>query len=281
MTLEIDTRILTERLNGLYDALLANGQQCDAQQLVRDEAGRLIKTIVNFTPPLGPGGKATGARKAGELAIAKQLNSLFSEAEPDTITEIQNKYGDTNVSTGLTMKDGMKLPLNWANIDSQGNRMREFHHQYRRNGRVPIEKKQKGRWDARVVVPEGKRAPYVSKVQKSVGRWRASIAAALPSLQQHVPTWINRHFGSVQAIQILDMSMLNHPTQPRITFGTRAPGIDAAYVGRVNFAIKLRAKAMATRARMIIRGYGEDMRSGRKPTHHASKTSPVPQPPLE
>lgn len=274
-----DGVLLRRRLNALSDALLSHGgsrEAADAFVLVRDESSRLMRTIINFTPPLGPGGRAAGARKAGEDAIRKELASLFSQAGKPLIERVVSENGYNNVRAFTTNQEGQPIPLLWDNVNPAGDNMAGWHHRFQnRSGKIRKVKQQIGQWRARVVVPEGSRDPYVESVVKRVGRWKATIALALAAIGEKVPAWLRKHLGDVRGIAILDVSKLSHPTSPEITFGTRAPGVgqpSRRYQSRVSAAVQSRARSMARRARLIRNNYCREITEGRDPRPCAAST---------
>lgn len=268
---QLDTSVLSERLRAVHKALLENGQECDMQQLFLDEGRMLVRQCVAFTPPLGPGGRNAGAKQAGEHAIERELNSLFSEATPEFIGHIVEEHGISDIHIHRRNVD-----IQIDNLDQSGARMDEFHKKARgRRGKVKLLKQKIGVWHARVMVPEGTKAPFIAKVQKRVGRWRASLAVGLPRLGGKVPRWISRHFDNIGDIAILDMSKLSHPTSPSFVFGTRAPGVgEPAYDYRRSFqsAIRSRIRSLTRRGQLVMNGYAQDINARRNPRRHAKDT---------
>lgn len=244
------------------------------EAFLADETAKLVKQIVAFTPPLGPGGRNAGAKQAGEQAIEKEMKSLFSEADTLTIDEIGSEHGLKAIDTFIYGKNKELIHVQWTHLDPNGARIEEFHKRFKNHrGKVPLRKQQKGTWSARVVIPKGMRQPYIDKLKERVGRWRASIARVLPAIGRPVPNWISRHFGKIYDITILDLSQLTHPTQPSITFGSRAPGIEANYQNKIKAAVRTRTKAMGNRARLILSGYAKDVTAGLRARSRTQETA--------
>lgn len=255
---EIDTKLLSDKLNSLSDALFGAGK--DASNVVRDEGRRLTRTIVNFIPPIksqyGP------AKKSGEMAIERELKSLFSEAQPELIQKVTKEHGASNVHSFITKKDGTKQEILWDNVINP-DQMREFHHKNRDNrGKVPLKRSGFPVWTARVIVPQGSLVPYIKVVQKNVGKGKASMAKAGIDMGDKYPAWIADKTGNNQAA-ISDISRLADPSRPSVTFGSRAPGINRLGP-RIQAAVKMRARAVGRRINLLINGYKGDFEKGRK-----------------
>lgn len=231
----------------------------DASHIVETNTRILSRTMVNFMPPLREKGGKASPRLNGEAAIKRQLSSLFQEALPHTIDKVGSIHGIHNVNAWVTGRDGMKLNLQWDNIDPEGQRMAEYHNKYRnRNGTVNVTRwdtASSGTWKARVVVPQGSLKPYIRMIQGRVGRGKCSLSIVGQRLGDRYPAWITRHndyvLSSGRAISQIN---LNNPAAPSITFGTRAPGC-SMIIGKVNAAVKFRIRAIARGTRMILEDY--------------------------
>jgi hypothetical protein len=244
----------------------------DAAAVVQDEHRLLTKTIVNFTPPTPALGMS--ARKAGENAIKRELASFFSEADASLIDTIGSEHGLTGINTYITQKDGQKLQLLWNRIDPLGEGMEAQHKAIRNNrGKIPPSRKSgqgSGKWSARVIVPRGTLAAYTAKIQARVGRWKASWAQGLARTGVNFPAWISRHFGTVNEESVFDLSKMNDPVRPSITFGSNSPGNNRIR-SLVQNAVNLRAKAVLRKIKLIISGYSKDVASGIRATSQAHK----------
>ena len=262
ITAEIDVSRAQDSMDALYAAMLGAGQ--DASNLVKDETRRLAKTIVSFTPPIK--GTAGTPRSQGEHAIEREFNSLFSEATPRLIDEVGSKYGLHNIRTAyLTEQGGQRLNLQWDHLDPTGDRMDQYHKMYQRDGKVPLVRRQsKTVWASRVVVPLGSRGPFIKKFQAHVGRWKATFALVGSRLGDTFPAWISRHFGSLGETGIADLSGLSDAEKPSITFGSRSPGNNKIR-SSIQAALNTRARAMVSRARLIVSGYAKDVAQGMRP----------------
>ena len=272
MTFELNADALVLKLDSLQEALLAKGQSGDAVQIVKGEVKQLSRTIVNFIPPLGSGGK-----EIGEHAVEVGIRSVFSEASPELIDEIGAHYGIRDVTKAwITNKDNSRVSLSWDNIDPLGDRIAEYHGHYRdpRTGKTPPPlPKQKGSlWAARVVVPSGTLQPYIDKVKQRVGMWKATWAFPAAQLGHHFARWISRHFGNIGDLTIYRED-LNDPLRPSITIGSRFPG-NFKMQSSIEQAIKVRSKAVKRRIELILSDYARQFNSGSRVTSAATRVAP-------
>lgn len=268
---KIDTSILNQRMASLYDALLGSGQ--DVSTIVVDESRRLARTLVNFVPPIKS--KWGNPKKSGEMAIRRELSSLFSEADQGLIDEVGSLHGIRNVNTWITNRNGGKQQILWDSIDPVGSRLRQNHHQARGpRGKIKLHKRNgyPQTWSARVVIPAGTLEPYTRNVESQVGKGKASLALAAAQLGEKFPSWIGRHFGNVSQTAIADISHATDPTRPSVTFGSRAPGVDRLQA-RMQGAVSLRAKKIAGRIRLVLSGYAADIKAGMRAQKRGKRTT--------
>jgi hypothetical protein len=252
ITAEVDSNRLQLAMGELRSAMLDKGM--DASNIVSQNTRALARTLTNIAPPLkGPGGSS---QKIGLNRIEKELKSLFTEVEPLTIDEVGSLHGIRNIDTFLTQRDGGRLNLLWDNIDPLGAHMPEFHRKYRSSrGRIPYDRRAAGAgtWRARVVVPQGSRAPYIKAVQARLGRAKCSIGLVGMMLADNYPTYIMRHKGSVQNIAHVEIQ-LDRKNFPGVAFSSRAPGIGQIR-NAVQSAVTWRAKAVERRVRLVLTRY--------------------------
>jgi len=263
---------IRELRNVLYDA----GEDSDLRTILKDEARRLITLVVKFTPPLGPGGKSSGAKQAGERAIERELKSLFGEVSPELAEATENKYGRENID-GYIEANGRPMRIQWDHLEQSPDALQRWHNQYRgKRGKVPLVKSESGIWKKRVIVPQGSRKLYIEKEKLRVGRWKASVAAALPFLGGRVPRWISRHFTDVRSISILDLSQMDNRFYPSITFGTRAPGTgepDYDYRSKFQAAIRSRTRSISRRINLLIKVHCAAVNGRQSITRRAEQTN--------
>lgn len=260
-TVQIDTSRANFALIGLREAMVGKGM--DASNIVVDELRFLSRTIVNFTPPLGPGGRAAGAREAGEGAINRELKNLISEAKPEFLSEVSAKWGLKDVHGFVESSQKAPLAINFANLDLDGSRLPELHEQYRnpRTGKVQLQRSQSGTWNARVLTSEGSRQPFTDKLIDRVGMWKASWAYASTLVGAIFPRWISRHLSAVIPFAIADLSHARDPEKPYVIFGSRFAG-GHRIRAQVNSAVQFRARKIAQKIKLILSDYKRDVAQG-------------------
>lgn len=257
-TFELNTDALILKLDSLQAALIGSGQSGDAISIVRSEAKQLSRTITNFVPPLRGDGEAVGAH-----AVEVGIRAVFSEASPALIDEVGSKHGIRDVHTYVTEKDSSRLALDWQNIDPLGDRIAEYHKRFRdpRTGKTPRALRSvKGTWAARVVVPQGTLQPYIDREKKRVGMWKSSWAFAGAQLGHRFPRWISRHFGILGNLTVYQEN-LSDRLRPTITLGSRYPG-NFRIANDIKTAMKVRAKAVEKRIRLILSNYSQQFNHG-------------------
>lgn len=274
-TAEIETDQAYLAMDTLRDAMCAKGM--DATNLVQDQTRLLDRTIVNFVPPIKS--KWGNPKASGEGAINVELKSLFSEAEPKTIDEIGSLHGVRNVDTWMSKPGGERLHIVWENLDPEATRLDEYHRQYQDNrGKVKRQKASPiGTWRARVVVPQGSRAPFIKAQQAKVGRAKCSMSLVGQRLGDKYPSWIYRHNDHAlnSGTGIVNINESN-PAAPSILFGSRAPGIGRIRA-RVQSAVSFRAKVMVRRAKLILNDYKDWKTVRSKANARKGKPSETPE----
>lgn len=252
-------------------ALLGHGM--DASNVLTQNVRGLARTLANITPPIRERGNKGSPRLNGEDRINKELCSLFSEATTKLIDETGSRFGLHGINTFVDSKDGSKLHLIWDTIDPMGSHMKEEHDKARGSrGTVNVSRRDvpRGTWKARVVVPQGFRAPYIKGVQARVGRGKCSMGLVGMRLGDDYPAWIARHKQSIGDIAIININMSN-PAFPQITFGSRAPGI-GRIKERAQAAVKLRTAVIKRHIKLILEDY-KDWRTVRAKANARRRSS--------
>lgn len=274
-TIETDKLILG--MDSLREALLGQGQ--DARNLVQDETRILARTIVAFVPPVSNG---KSAKQIGELAVESDLKDLITEVNQTLIDEVGSKYGITDIKGAYLMeRTGERVQLEWEHIDPTGNRLDEYHAQYRnKDGRIPKSGDSADNvWSARVVVPYGTRDPFIAKIKAHVGHFKATWAKAGAILgDRSYPRWITNHFGT--QLGILNKDGLSNPEAPTITFGSRAQG-NQKIAKDVQKAVNARVKNLAAKVKLALSGYSRDLAKGMRAQARASQQQQEQGPSVE
>lgn len=256
ITAIINTDLLIHKMNQLEAALLGSGK--DGVELVKGEVRQLSRTIVNFVPPIG-----ANAKEIGEHAVEVGISAVISEATPVLIDEVGSKYGLKDISTAyVTETTGEKLNLEWENIDPIGERIEQYHEQYRNQaGRTPRAFPQSSdKWQARAVVPVGTKQPYAEKKKKMVGLWKASWAYAGAMAGFKFVSWISRHFGTLGNLGIYE-PYFDDPKKPFAIIGSRFAG-NSRIIASIQKAVQVRARASEKRLGLLMNNYKQQWENG-------------------
>ena len=249
---DLETSGYISALNQIHDALIGRGDDADARDLLKHETKLLIEQILTFVPPKN--------QRQGRNAIQHELNALISEAETDTINDVMQKAGGRtiNVEGGITMKDGYKLPIKWANIVPSGNQntIKRLHYFYKdTRGKVPYAGSSAGIWRSRIVVPMGAKKQYIAGVITRVGRAKAAWCKLAASLKVKIPAYVAQHGNSPFAFA--DTSGLQGDNLS-IGIGSRAPGVWDLQ-RQINDAVRARVPKMLRHAALIISDYNKSL----------------------
>lgn len=267
ISVTIDSSQLNHQMDNLYNAMFATNFG-DISNLLRDETKYLIRTIVNFTPPL----RKEGGKENSKIVIRDDLYSLISEAPQDMIDRFSATYGTANIDAYHTKKDGRKERVKWDLIVQNVGNLPELHDTYRgARGRPKRMKKSQTQWISRLVVPVGARDPYVEQVQKKIGRWKAKWALTGKEKcgDDKYPKWITQHFESVRgkSFSFSEFDIEN----PQITFGGSGPNF-RDNIDRIRDAMKLRTRVIGDRIKLMWSGYAADMAKSIRIAANAHKT---------
>ena len=274
-----DTKRGRDALNSLHDAMVGRGM--DVSGIVEGDAMQLAIQIANFMPPLGPGGKSAGARKAGESAITREIENLISEAKPALFDELGSKFGISHIDTWRAKPGGEKLHLLFDHLAVQQGALHGLHKAYRdKDGKIPLEKPQRGIWHSRILVQEGDRDTYLKVLIDRVGRLKATWAWTAASLgAKRLPRWVTRHFGKLGGQAIFDGSKLKDPKRPFVIFGSRAPGTRRPET-KVKQAMTSRARILKIQVQRILAGHATNIARGQLCTPLAKRMK-KPEPTIE
>jgi hypothetical protein len=263
-----DTSVLQSKLGSLKDAL-----QVDGRLIVEDETARLSRALCNVAAPWQPGGG--NLERLGIRSVEREIQNLASEAKPELISEVAAKWGLKDINGCVTGTDHVKLPLEWANLDTSGQDLPTLHQRYRDwKGKVPLVPSPLGHWKSRVVVPAGTRAAYLERRRQHVGRWKASWGYAAYRLgSTRFNQWIKRHFMLLGSYAVFRPEGLRDPVRPSITFGSRVAGnYRSDFHNRVQFTVKARVRAIARRIEKAAQGYQADLATQMKTQAQARKS---------
>ena len=281
-TLQVDDTVFRDRLNAL--AMHVG----DAGKVLKQEAKMLMREIIARTPPQGGTSRVSryetidvNARRQGELAIAKDLKSVFevmSDANYAKWLNIARLKRLQRSKSGARFKFNYIMPSGTTDrtkaivdVELYGEtleQMREHHQSLRspstgrtlqkfRNRRDPL-----GR-NKRIEIMYVSRSMYEkyrAQVWKYVGKQKGGWGVGAQLLGIRLPGWIMRHANGVNGYVL---SNLDDKTSPSITIGNKTPGVIRNCERIVNYALQNRARFMERNlARLIKYGSGKTGNSG-------------------
>lgn len=283
-TLQVDDTVFRDKLNALA------AHVGDAGKVLKQEAKMLMREIIARTPPQG--GKSrfgsgasdvidVNARRQGELAIAKDLKSVFevmSDASFAKWLAIAKRRRLQRGKTGARFDLKYVMPSgttdkNKAIVDVELygetlEQMREHHQSLRspstgrtlqkfRNRRDPLGRNKAVRI---MYVSQSNYEKYRAQVWKYVGKQKGGWGVGAQLLGVKLPGWIMRHANGVNGYVL---SNLDDKTSPSITIGNRTPGVIHNCERIVNYALLNRARFMERNLRRLIKyGPGKNGNSG-------------------
>ncbi len=255
VTLAIDTRGLTRRMEEFHDALIGRGQMGDAATIVEDEARLALKQIITLTPPKGLG---QDARKVGEGAVARDLRKLFTPIGDELLNAVGSKHGVANIDAWFTTANGTKEHIQWDRIDPTGAGMRDWHNRNRDSrGRAYKRVRDKeGVWYSPYVVSKDDFKAYWLRVKSHVGRRKAAWGVSFKDLGGRLQGWVEAHVAGARGRVKKNLT----GTRPFVTVGNSSPGI-AGDAHIVSSAMRIRSQAIGRRIKLVLSGYSKDMKA--------------------
>jgi hypothetical protein len=233
----------------------------DARKVMRTELGQLVKTLVRISPP-SDRNKSMRMMKA---KIEKKFTKLRTQ---------QNNYDQVEIRPS---RSGLKYWAANSNFLFAGaadadmtkattNELRAVHYRTRKQSGsyllvVPFKiprKKQRVAITTKIFTTEKQIAALGKRIAKNFGRLKAGWLAPLKKGaisaggKFAVPNWVRIHMPGLRGDFI---DGINTPSNPSFTLINRAKGVDGKASKRfVNYALRIRAKAMAANAKLILAG---------------------------
>jgi len=269
-TLQVDDTVFRDKLNAL--AMHVG----DAGKVLKQEAKMLMREIIARTPPQGGTSRVSqfttidvNARRQGELAIARDLKSIF-EVIPDGLHSKVLRENPSGVREMKVWLSGSKTKfvVDRDYFATSLDQMHRFHQSKRSKatGRTPRNKTHRyqelGRNAARdkMIVSKSMYEAYRGNVWKYVGKQKGGWGVGAQLLGIRLPGWIMRHANGVNGYVL---SNLDDKTSPSITIGNRTPGVIHNCERIVNYALLNRARFMERNLRRLIKyGPGKNGNSG-------------------
>lgn len=249
---------------GIRDALIADGRQGDAANIIEDEARRFLKKAVQLTPPKN--------KMQGEQAVEDDLKHVFTPADADFLLyEFGGSRG--NVDQWFTNKKGEKVHAQFEALDIHGAGMKKFHAMQRNARGRTMRGLSRGNktgelWKARYVVSYDALADYARKIKARVGMRKSGWLRSYNELGGKLPSWIQRQISRALGGVVNNLGVKGKPS---ILMSSHAPGAkdDQRMLAAV---LRSRAVAIERRFRLIMNHYAWDIKSGGGVKRHATRT---------
>lgn len=251
----------TVDISGLQQTLgaLQRATGKDSQTIVRDECRLLAMQISKLVGP--------NPRQALERRIERDVRSSLLATAPNIDPQHQGTGDIRWISSGPRFLVGVPKALRPpSNVEGIQKIIRE------KRGKASIEISRRGRQRVyisnRAVITKAQVQQAVRQIKQRVGRFKASWAQTAAQLGEgSIPQWISRHFPTPKN-RLINLSNLED--KPSIIFGSASPGA-RRFSSLIQAAVKIRAKIVATRVRLILSGYRKDIARGIRPLSHASR----------
>ena len=240
--------------NKAAQRLIATSKKSTKQNLY--EQGKII--VVEAAKLTPPNKNLKWNKKGGELALTNDINKILISLGPNLYNQFIEIFGGAVNRRELRTKDGrVYVSDNDVAVSDLG----KWHRSQRgRNGRVTTAgqggDRNIGRSKSynRGVTTESKKAGYIRKAIKMVGKTAAGWKGAAQKLQAKLPAWITRHdrpgyANYVQRGSLGELELANEGIYPRLkgTLEKRLKWVLArrakALNRRVDYFLKQNAKA--------------------------------------
>lgn len=248
-------------------ARLAGETKKTKKEWVETAARGFVKDVVAITPPGSPGNSGSGAKKAGETAIASDAARIFQPMSPAAIRQIQDFQGRESASQ-FGHKGAAALGEVRDVVLSFG-QMAAFHQARRKaNGRVSgggqggrLNRERAAdlttglrRKDLRSldigIVEKSDYVRFITLLQKNVGRLAAGWNKAAALLGVRLPAWVRRHGDSAGEAGVTVTNTLFRLT---VSNAVKFVGNVRAYDRRVQAALNLQAAKMNRQADFLMK----------------------------
>ncbi len=245
ISIRVDTSVLDHKLDQLRSALVGAGRPGDAATILQDESRKLVKQVMGITPPKS----LAQGRAAVERDIHRAETPFSTEGYKGKLKDRLDKLaaaGDVAAINAI-LKNIKGRSANWRVM----NFSRELHQTARGSrGRVISVKNI-------FVLQVRELAKYVKSIQARVGLRKSGWLPALTVLGGRAPAWVARHVSNAPGTAALQLTGM----MPGITISSHAAGVGEDR-RLIQYAVNVRAKAMASRARMLVKDYANMWHAG-------------------
>ena len=213
MSLKLTTTVDSRGFNKALRELAAVTDRT-LDEVLKQQARLAVKDAISLTPPFHKFGTSTSRKhlKAGENAIERDLNNIFSQASESFIDASIAANGGSRrwIQRKFTNKKGEVYLQDWADASTSMSDMEPFHKSRLRSGNSSGGKsgrnrgrtkgggkydKTIGRWkeEVRMVVPYANLDRYKKQIKARVGYLKDGWSTAAYRLGLKQQRWVARH----------------------------------------------------------------------------------------
>ena len=213
MSLKLTTTVDSRGFNKALRELAAVTDRT-LDEVLKQQARLAVKDAISLTPPFHKFGTSTSRKhlKAGENAIERDLNNIFSQASESFIDASIAANGGSRrfIKRQFTNKKGEVYLQDWADASTSMSDMEPFHKSRLRSGNSSGGKsgrnrgrtkgggkydKTIGRWkeEVRMVVPYANLDRYKKQIKARVGYLKDGWSTAAYRLGLKQQRWVARH----------------------------------------------------------------------------------------
>lgn len=223
-----------------------------ARYVVLDQSAKLVKTLIQITPPKDAGKTRT--------SIANRFNSRFAKANEWSLNSKEAKYGASGVwwyawrSNALYGAADAQKDMTGATAEE----IAKLSYKLTNSGRTRVGQRGKQKvyiWQKYVVKKKQLNAA-IKLVQSHIGRLKAGWLPAYDTLKATfaIPARITRHRSVAKGSAIDGTNSKESPFFIMRNFGTGIQNLKKRESYLLNRALSIRVKAMATDMKLYIRG---------------------------
>lgn len=247
MTLDANLREFTASMERMVDRV-----GMGARFVVRDQSAKLLKTLVQITPP-------KDAAKTRE-SIASRINSRFAKAEDQTFSRKGAEFSGSGVWWYAWRSNAL-----YGAADKQKDLTHESPEQIARlsykitdAGRTKVGQRGKQKvyiWQS-FIVKKKQLKSAIKVVQSHIGRAKAGWLPAIDSLGAtfSMPATVTRHRSGAKGSAIDGTNNGAQPFFVMRNFATGIGNLKKRNAWLLNNALKIRVKAMAADLKLYVRG---------------------------
>jgi hypothetical protein len=268
-TFEVNMRGLNARINQIHDALVGRGQGGDAANIIKDEKRRLIKQVINFTPP-NQGKVGPESRKRGEKAVDGDVRKTMTPFNEEHFPRLYPRV--LELAKGKLKRNPLRrLAQIEAILRNIKTKYRPVEFDTRIHRAAQGSRGRTRRTFAVLVNPKDftQLERYVKKIKGRVGRMAAALMPSYEVAGGVIRTpWIRRHRSGTRGKVFADLG----GQRPFIRTVWRAPGVGIMR-NVVQNAVRVRSVAIGKRIRLVVSGYNKQIKAKMIVSRQAHKSA--------